>query len=298
MKLHHFAVLLLVAAGCDSGKKEDAPAPSTTKQAVLRFTAIPGDDVTELKEKFAPFEKHMTEKLGVPVKYVPTADYAASVESFISGDVHLAWFGGLTGVRARQAVPGAEAIAQGKADPEYHTYFIAHKDSGLKKGDGFPMGLAGKKFTFGSDSSTSGRLMPEHFIRKHSGKSPAEFFGAEPSFSGSHENTAKLVSAGTFQAGAIDFKTYDRLVAEKKVDPAVCTVIWTTPAYPDYNWTVHPDVEKLFGAGFTKKLQDALVSLKDPALLKAVNRPEGLIPAKSKEWDALAELARELKLVR
>ena len=284
-------VTVLMLLACGSGES-----PSSAK--VLYFTAIPGDDVTELQHKFAPFEKHMGEQLGVEVKYVPSADYSASVESLVSGDVHLAWFGGLTGVRARKAVPGARAIAQGKADPEYHTYFIAHKDSGLKKGDSFPRNLAGKKFTFGSQSSTSGRLMPEYFIRKHSGKSPAEFFGALPSFSSSHEKTAQLVQAGTFQAGAIDFKTYHRLVAEKKVDPETCYVIWKTPAYPDYNWTAHPDLEKIFGAGFIDKLQQKLIAVKDPALLKAVNRPEGLIPAKNEEWDNLAKLARELSLLR
>jgi phosphonate transport system substrate-binding protein len=30
----------------------------------------------------------------------------------------------------------------------------------------FPQGIAGKSFTFGSKSSTSGRLMPEFFIRE------------------------------------------------------------------------------------------------------------------------------------
>ena len=282
-------VTMLVLSGCG-----ESPSPAR----VLKFTAIPGDDVTELQQKFAPFEKHMSERLGVEVKYVPAADYSASVESFVSGDVHLAWFGGLTGVRARNAVAGARAIAQGKVDPEYHTYFIAHKDSGLEKSEGFPKGLEGKKFTFGSQSSTSGRLMPEYFIRKNSGKSPTEFFGAPPSFSRSHEMTAQLVQAGTFQAGAIDFKTYDRLVSEKKIDPGKCFVIWKTPAYPDYNWTAHPDLEKIFGPGFIEKLRKALVAVKDPAFLKAVNRPEGLIPAKNEDWNSLADLAKELDLLR
>ena len=287
------AGMTLSACGGAEGDTSTS-APSKT----LYFTAIPGDDVTQLQEKFAPFEKHMSAALGVDVKYRPAADYSASVESFISGDVHLAWFGGLTGVRARNAISGARAIAQGKADPEYHTYFIAHKDSGLKKGDSFPKDLAGKKFTFGSQSSTSGRLMPEHFIRLNSGKSPTDFFGAPASFSGSHEKTAQLVQAGTFQAGAIDYKTYDRLVAEKKVDPATCFVIWKTPAYPDYNWTAHPDLEEIFGAGFIEKLQKALIAVKDPALLKAVNRPEGLIFAKNEDWNHLAKLAKELNLLR
>ena len=270
----------------------------TPSDPVLKFTAIPGDNTTDLKAKFAPFEKHMSLELGVPVEYVTTTHYAASVTSFINGDIHLAWFGGLSGVRARDKVPGARAIAQGKADPEYHTYFIAHVDSGLERSDSFPKGLEGKTFTFGSNGSTTGRLMPEYFIRKNTGKTPAEFFGRAMSFSGSHEKTARFVESGQFQAGAIDYKTYERLVAEKEIDPEKCRVIWETPPYPDYNWTAHPDLEKQFGDGFTERLQAALIELKDPALLRAINRPEGLIPAKNEDWDGLRELARELGLVR
>jgi phosphonate transport system substrate-binding protein len=283
------ATILALCACRESG---DGPAAS------LHFTAIPGDNVTELAGKFLPLERHLSEKLGVTVKYIPTTDYTASVEAFLHGNVHLAWFGGLTGLQARRKVPGARAIAQGGSDPQYHTYFIAHKDSGLARTDDFPADLAGRKFTFGSSGSTSGRLMPEHFIRKFTGKPPADFFGREMHFSGSHENTARLVETGTFEAGAIDFKTYDRLVKEKKVDPDACRIIWKSPPYADYNWTAHPDLEKLFGAGFTDRLQAALLEIRDPALLAAINRPEGLIPAKNEEWDELAAVARELGLIR
>ena len=125
-----------------------------------------------------------------------------------------------------------------------------------------------------------------------------KFFGAAPNFSGSHEKTAQLVAAGTFDAGAIDYKTYDRLVAEKKIDPAVCTVIWTTPTYADYNWTAHPDLDKKFGEGTIDRLQKLMIEMKDPELLKAINRKEGLISAKNEDWDVLTGLAKELGLIR
>jgi phosphonate transport system substrate-binding protein len=271
---------------------------NTKKEVVLTFTAIPGDNTTELSAKFKPLEKYLSEKLSVKVQYVPTADYAAAVDSFVNGDVHLAWFGGLTGIRARRKVEGARAIAQGVIDPRYKSYFIAHKDSGLKLGKEFPEALRGKKFAFGSSGSTSGRLMPTYFIKKFTGETADQFFGSVPHFSGSHEKTAQLVSAGTFHAGAIDYKTYDRLVAEKKIDPKICYVIWTTPVYPDYNWTAHPDLDRKFGEGMIDRLQKTMIEMTDSDLLKAINRQEGLIPAKNEEWDDLAGLAKELGLLR
>ncbi len=84
-------------AGGDVGRQ--APA--------LAFTAIPDQNTTELQEKFKPLADYLSERLDVRVEYLPVRDYQASVELFRNGDVLLAWFGGLTGVQARQTVPGA-----------------------------------------------------------------------------------------------------------------------------------------------------------------------------------------------
>lgn len=265
----------------------------------LSFTAIPNENTTELMQKFQPVADYLSAQLGVPVEYKPAANYEASVEFFKNGDVQLAWFGGLTGVRARDAVAGSSAIAQGLVDPKYHSYFIVNGDSDLQPSKDFPMALKGKTFTFGSKGSTSGRLMPEYFIRKHTKLAPAAFLaGDQMNFSGAHDATAKAVEAGTFEAGAIDYKTYDRMVADGDVDPAKCRIIWQTPDYADYNWTAHPVLEERFGAGFTKKLQTALINMKQPELLQAVNRPEGLISASNADFEGLRELAIEVGLVR
>lgn len=275
-----------------------APVRPTMTASKLRFSGIPNNNTTELEEKYRPLAAHLSKVLGVEVEYVPMVDYPASVEAFKTGDVPLCWFGGFTGVQARAAVPAARVIACGKVDREFHSYFIAHKSLGLEKGPDFPMALRGKKFTFGSASSTSGRLMPEAFIRKFAKQTPKEFFGAEMSFSGAHDKTAKLVEAGTFDAGAIDFTTYDRMVKEKKLDPDVCRIAWVTPNYPDYHFCAHPKLETDFGAGFTDRLQRALIEIQDPALLAGMNRPEGLIAARNEDFDALRAVAKDVGLLR
>jgi phosphonate transport system substrate-binding protein len=289
---HLFLGLLLVLPALGSCSGESRAGDS------LVFTAIPDDNATALSARFQPLADRLSAELGVAVRYVPTSSYEASVEAFKNGDVQLAWFGGLTGAQARLAVPGSRAVAQGKVDPHFKSYFIAHVDTGIEPSDAFPLELAQRSFTFGASSSTSGRLMPEYYLRKYTGKSPTEFFGSAENFSGSHDKTAALVQAGTFEAGALNFKTYDRLVEDGTIDPDVARVVWTTPEYADYNWTAHPVLEERFGADFIDKLQGALVGLKDPELLKAVDRVEGLIPASNADFEAIAELARELGFVR
>jgi phosphonate transport system substrate-binding protein len=272
---------------------ESAPAPAASKQPIL-FTAIPDRNATELIEKYRLVSDHLALQLGVPFEYVPTVDYNASVQLFRSGDVQLAWFGGLTGVQAAEFVPGSRMIAQGKVDPAFKSYFVVHESVMIDKSDTFPMGLQGLKFTFGSEQSTSGRLMPEYFIRQNTKLSPQEFFGLANAYSGSHDKTALLVEAGTFQAGALNYRTYDDMVAAGKLDPAKCKIVWVTPTYPDYNFTAHPLLDQRHGKDFTDRLQTTLVNITDPVLLEALQRQEGLIPANSEDWESIRQVAAEL----
>ena len=280
------ALLFNACAGTESQEKP-----------TLRFSAIPDQTSTELQEKFQPFSAYLSRELGVAVEYVPARDYQASVEMFKNGDVLLSWFGGLTGVQARQAVPGARAIAQGEADPQYYSYFIAHQDTGLELSEEFPSAIAELRFTFGSESSTSGRLMPEYFISKNSGQSLEEFFEHPVGFSGSHDKTAELVESGQFQVGVLNYKVYDRRVEVGQTDPEVCRVIWKTPLFADYNWTVHPDLDALFGNGFSDRLQQALIQIDDPVLLAALPRNR-LIPARNEEFEGIRAIAEKLDMLR
>jgi len=300
MKLRLFGKTLLLGlaatlVSCSGGDTAGGDAEDDKK--VLKFSAIPDQNTTELKEKFDKWAVYLTDKLGVPVEFVPSSDYKASVEMFKNGDIQLAWFGGLTGVQARAAVEGASAIAQGKADPNYVSYMIANKDTGLEKSDTFPEAIADMTFSFGSESSTSGRLMPSYFIQQITGKTPEEFFKTAPSFSGSHDKTAKLVETGQVQVGVLSYKTFDKLVAKGEIDAEKARIIWTTPTYADYNFTAHPALETMFGEGFTKKLQDTLLAITDKDLLGAFPR-EALIPAKNEDFDGIVAVAKELGFLR
>lgn len=277
-------------AGCGSDSYSGS-------EPVLRFTAIPDQNSTELLEKFGPLVDYLSDELSVDVVYVPARDYQASVEMFRNADVQLAWFGGLTGVQARNAVPGAVAIAQGESDPVYFSYFIAHRDAGLVPGNDFPSDIGSLKFTFGSESSTSGRLMPEYFFREHTGQSPQDYFVAPVGFSGSHDKTAELVESGQYQLGVLNYKVYDSRVAEGLTDPDIARVIWQTPTYADYNWTAHPLLETAFGKGFTQRLQQALISIDEPSLLAALPRNR-LIAASNQQFEGIRYVAEALGMIR
>jgi phosphonate transport system substrate-binding protein len=296
MRVRHILSIVLLLAGCSPSAAGPAAGSALEAARTLRFTAIPDQNATELRHKFDPVAAYLSRALGVPVEYVPAADYQASVEMFRNGDIQLAWFGGLTGVQARHAVPGAEVIAQGAEDQTFASYFIAHAKTGLTRSDAFPTGILGRTFTFGSASSTSGRLMPEHFLLEATGKAPAEAFRSV-SFSGSHDKTAEMVASGAVEVGVLNHMVYDQRVAARTTDPEVARIVWRTPEYADYNFSAHPDAERILGAGGIQRLQSALLAMRDPALLAAFPR-SALIAARDAEFDGIRAVALKLGMLR
>jgi len=259
------------------------------------FTAIPDQDESQLKKRFGKVATYLSKTLNVKTKYVPVKSYAAAVTAFRNNQVQLAWFGGLSGVRARGLVKDARAIAQGKKDPFFETYFIAHKSTELKFSENFPMDIAGKTFTFGSKGSTSGRLMPEYHIRKAFGRTPQKVF-KRVGFSGNHSRTVALVQSGAYEVGATNFKVWKRELKSGRIDPKQIKVIWKTPGYPDYNWSIRGDVDQHFGASFAKKVQNVLLSMTDPDLLKSFPR-SSFIAAKNSDYAPIKKMAKELGLI-
>lgn len=260
------------------------------------FTAIPDQDETRLVERFTRVAEYLQDKLGVPVKYLPVKNYPAAVTAFTNGQVQLAWFGGFTGVQARRQVPGSDAIAQGAEDVAFKSFFIANTKTGLAPSKEFPKEIAGKSFTFGSRASTSGRLMPEYFIRQTFGRRGPEEVFSRVGFSGDHSRTIQLVQSGAYEVGALDFTVWDLDKKAGKVNPAQVTVIWESPPYPDYQWTVRGDVEKIYAPGFKQKLTAALLAIDDPAILKQFARSK-FIPAKNSDYGPIEEVGKATNLL-
>jgi phosphonate transport system substrate-binding protein len=259
------------------------------------FTAIPDDNEARLRERFDKVAAYLSKQLKADVKYVPVKTYAASVTAFKNNQVQMAWFGGLSGLQARLAVPGSQAVAQGEEDKQFVTYFIANAATGLKEGNELPKAAAGKTFTFGAKDSTSGRLMPEYFIRQAFGKSPEEVF-SRVGFSGDHSKTIALVQSGAYDVGAVNYTVWNLENKEGRVDAAKVAVIWKSPPYQDYQFTVRGDVDKEYGAGFTKRLTEALLAIKDPDLLATFPR-KGFIPAKNEDYEVLRTVAKSIGLL-
>ena len=241
-----------------------APVAPVLASQVLRISAIPDQNPERLNRLYGLVAAELSDQLVVKVRYVPLIDYTAAVTGFRRGDLDLVWFGGLTGVQARLQTPGALVLAQRDVDARFRSVFIANRMAlqGLTPFSSIDelSKLQGKRFSFGSESSTSGRLMPQFFLAK-AGVQPKDFSGGQPGFSGSHDATIALVQSGAYEAGALNEQVWESRLKEGKVDTSKVLVLWRTPTYPDYHWVAQGNLNKRFGAGFTSKLQQALLNL-------------------------------------
>ncbi|MGY1683775.1 putative selenate ABC transporter substrate-binding protein [Geodermatophilus sp. SYSU D01176] len=281
------AALVAGLPGCGRSTASTSPGP-------LRVGAIPDQDPEVLQRLYGTVADAMSTALDLEVEYTPVTDYAAAVSLFRTGDLDLVWFGGLTGVQARLQTPGAEAVAQRDIDRAFTSVFVVHADTGLAPSDDLTA-LAPLRFTYGSDTSTSGRLMPAYFLRE-AGVDPQGFPGG-PGFSGSHDATLALVASGSYQAGVLNAQVWRSRTEEGAVDPAV-TRYAETPPYPDYHWLLGPQAAARTAVpDLRDRLLDFLTGLPpgDPVL--ELFGAGGFVPARASDYDRIEQIGRDLGLV-
>lgn len=265
--------------------------PVLHAQTVFRVTAIPDESPTELARKAAPLVKYLESKLGMKVEFTPVTDYAASVEALAHKKVDMAWFGGFTFVQANVRSGGKVVpLVQRAEDEQFKSVFITSDPAINALAD-----LKGKDVSFGSQSSTSGHLMPRSFLMQ-AGVNPDKDF-KRVAYSGAHDATIAAVASGKVQAGALNISVWEKFVTDKKVDPTKVRAFYTTPSYYDYNWTVHADMP----AATREKLTQALLSLsKDTPEGKEIlelQRASKFVPTKADNYKGIEAAARSAGLL-
>jgi len=261
-------------------------------QAVFKVTAIPDESPTELARKAAPLVKYLEKTLGMKVEFTPVSDYAASVEALANRQVDLAWYGGFTFVQANVRSGGkAIPLVQREEDEKFRSVFITSDPSIKTLAD-----LKGKNVSFGSQSSTSGHLMPRSYLLQANIDPDKDF--KRVAYSGAHDATIAAVAAGKVEAGALNISVWEKFVAEGKVDTTKVKVFYTTPGYFDYNWTVHADMP----AAQREKLTKAFLALdKNTAEGKEIldlQRATRFIPTKADNYKGIEAAARSAGLLK
>ena len=261
-------------------------------QAVFKMTAIPDEAPTELARKAVPLVKYLEQQLGMKVEFTPVSDYAAAVEALVNKQVDMAWYGGFTFVQANIRSGGKVIpLVQREEDEKFRSVFITSDPAIKTLAD-----LKGKTVSFGSQSSTSGHLMPRSVLLQANIDPDKDF--KRVAYSGAHDATIAAVAAGKVDAGALNISVWEKFVLEKKVDASKVKVIFTTPPYFDYNWTVHADMP----AAQREKLSKAFLSL-SPATPEGkevldLQRATRFVPTKLENYKGIEAAGRNAGLLK
>jgi phosphonate transport system substrate-binding protein len=261
-------------------------------QQVLRVTTIPEEAATEQVRKFTPLAAYLEKKLGMKVEFTPVGDYPAAVEALVNKKVDLVWFGGFTYVQAQLRSGGKIVpIAQREEDTRFQSVFIAKTDSGIKT----LADMKGKQVSFGSQSSTSGHLMPRSNLL-NAGIDPDKDF-KRVAYSGAHDATIASVVSGKVDAAALDITVWRKFVADGKVNTKEVDVFFTTPPFYNYNWSVHADMPAELRNRITKALLELDPSTPEGKEILQLNRATRYIPTAPDNYKGIEAAGRSAGLI-
>ena len=273
------------------------------EKKLLNIGAIPDQNQELLDRRFNLLSNELSNQLNIKVRYVPVTNYFSAVTAFRTKNLDLVWFGGLTGVQARLQTPNSKVIAQRDIDKKFKSVFIVNKKLKLQPAKKLTdlNNLKNLRLTFGSENSTSGRLMPEYFLNK-AGLKISDFYGNKTGFSGSHDATIALVNSGAYDVGALNKQILDNNLIKNKNRVKNIDVFFITPEYADYHWLAQGNLDKKFYNGFTIKLKNTIIALNQnnpihKEILYLFNA-KNFIEADATEYQKIEAIGRKLKKIR
>ena len=281
-------VLVLVAtmalAGCGGGG-----GGSASGDEPLRVGLIPNENPEEVEAQYQPLEDYLKKELGREVELSVPTTYNAVVEAMVSGELDLAYFGGLTYVQARQRAdvhPLFTEVNPRTGTTKYRSVIIVPADSNVRNVED----LRGEDFAFGSVSSTSGSLYPAIMLNQ-AGIDYRTDLG-EVVYTGGHDTTAQAVANGRVAAGGLEDRILYDLQEEGIIGKDKVRVIEESDPIEGYPWVVRDDLSDKDEQALT----EAYLNIEDPKLLDLL-RAEDYQKVQAADYDYVEKQARELDLL-
>ncbi|MGM0461584.1 MAG: PhnD/SsuA/transferrin family substrate-binding protein [Fibrobacterota bacterium] len=187
------------------------------------------------------------EATGRKVEHQLTTDYSIAIEAIVNGNAGMSWLGGQGFVRAHHDQPAVEPLVvhtDGSGDLDLAKYYSMlgvrrENASEYKRGGAFDLdALRQKKFSFVSNSSTSGFVVPSSILSDHFDVDSEELLEggsgkvfSDVLFGGSHQGSFLNIIEGRADVGAFCntcVAQYIEFVSGDFIDPKAGDVIRIT----------------------------------------------------------------------
>ncbi len=282
------SLLALVLMGCGGGEGGGGGGASGEEEP-LQVGLIPNQNPEEVEAQYQPLEDYLKEELGREVVVSVPTTYNAVVEAMVSGELDLAYFGGLTYVQARERAdihPVFTEINPDTGTTKYRSLIIVPADSDIEEVED----IEGQTFAFGSVSSTSGSLYPSIMLDQAGIDYRTDL--EEVIYTGGHDATAQAVANGRVAAGGLEDRILYDLQEEGIVEEGSVRVIEESEPIEGYPWVVRDDLPD----ETEQEITDAFLGIEDPELLDLL-RAEGYERVEASDYDYVEEQARKLDLL-
>lgn len=199
---------------------------------ILRFGFDLRNSPEEDARQYLPFLKYLEQATGLRFKLRFTPQGHAIADDLGAGKIQFAAIGAGSYIQAH-ARYGVTVLVRGlnaEGRSRYQSVIVVAPDSSLRK-----IGESrGKRFAFGSVTSTQGHLIPRLILYEH-GISLDDLAGYE--YTGSHRNCANAVAAGRFEVCGMQDLLGRQLAGESLV-----RIIHTSQFYPSSGIVANRDV--------------------------------------------------------
>lgn len=213
LRLAVFTVLAAVLPASGTYAEEGAKA-NNESTVHLDFGLYSSNKPSAMVRVFKPvlnrLEELTGEKLGRPVdiRMQIAKDYDEGVSDLTSGEVDFSQFGPASYIEAKRANSGLRILAMEsiKEAKVFYGIIAVRADSDIRSIED----LKGRSFAFGDEASTIGRFLSQLYLEEH-GLHADDFSNYD--YLGRHDKVGTAVGAGDFDAGALNEKTFQKLVA-------------------------------------------------------------------------------------
>jgi phosphonate transport system substrate-binding protein len=240
----------------------------------FRIGLLGGENTQDRLKRYDAFQKLLQQKLGIPVKIFPAADYAGVMQGLAAGQLDATEFSPSafagTWLDCKCVEPVVVPLEK-DGSIFYIAAMVVRKDSGIDSIDG----MKGHSLAFTDPNSASGYLIPSVTLRaKGIDLADGKYF-SRTGFSGGHEQGVVAVLNRQYDAcvvwssGQGDEATgFTRGVLRSMVDKGMLKmadvkVIWKSDKVPNGPWTVRSALPPGLKLAFHDFMRDLPVSHKD-----------------------------------
>jgi len=250
----------------------------------LTFGVYTSDKATTLVKKFRPainaLEQSMSTTLGQPVsiKMHIAKSYEEGISAIVRGSVDFSRLGPASYIEAKRANPDLVLLAMEATDGQkwFNGVICVADQSAIHS----ITDLKGKTFAFGNQRSTIGRYLAQYHLASHGIKArDLQSFD----YLERHDQVGYAVATGRFDAGALKESTFRALVAKGQPLRAVASFKNVTKPWLARSGLPEP---------IRQALQQALLDLKDPAVLRTLKK-DGFLPANDADFEIVRYAIQE-----